>query len=85
VAYYERSLQAADARGAAEGLGGLSLGAAASPPAAGQQQQRGGGGGGDGGDGGSLVREAAHNLARIYCGSGADGLARRVLRRYVRV
>jgi hypothetical protein len=34
---------------------------------------------------GSPVREAAHNLARIYESSGADGLARQVMRRYCTV
>jgi hypothetical protein len=33
----------------------------------------------------SLSREAAHNLALIYRGSGAPELARRVLRRYLTV
>jgi len=33
-------------------------------------------------EGGGVAREAAHNLARIYLGAGAPGLARELMRRY---
>jgi hypothetical protein len=77
VAYYEESLAVAEAAGAAEALEGLTVGGGA-------------GGAGAGGDGrrsaeavGTLVREAAHNLAHIYSSNGAEEMARQVLRRYV--